>query len=67
MVRMGVTATEILVEAIESLSTKGISKVIVLAFDNNSNPIGWLSNIGDRASRLGHLELGKAAMIQDKD
>lgn len=62
-----ITATEILIETIEKIDEKAISKVIVLAFDIHGNPIGFLSNIGDRTQRLGLLELGKLAMIQDKD
>jgi hypothetical protein len=61
------TATEILVEAIENIDPRGISHVIVLAFDSHGNPIGWLSNIGERTSRIGMLEIGKLAMLQDNE
>jgi hypothetical protein len=62
-----VTATEILVETIENIDSRGISKVIVLCFDSKGNPVGWLSNIGDRTQRLGLLEFGKYNMMQDEE
>jgi hypothetical protein len=62
-----ITATEILIEAVENIDARGISHVIVLAFDSKGSPIGWLSNIGERTQRLGMLEMGKHAMLQDNE
>lgn len=61
------TVTDILVEAIENIDKQAISKVVVLAFDLQGNPVGWLSNVGDRTQRVGLIEIGKLAMLQDGD
>lgn len=61
------TVTDILVEAIENIDKQAISKVVVLAFDSHGNPVGWLSNVGDRTQRVGLIEIGKLAMLQDGD
>jgi len=62
-----VTATEVLIEAIENVDQRGISRIIVLAFDIHGNPVGWLSNIAEYTQRIGLLEIGKQAMISDKE
>jgi hypothetical protein len=58
-----VTATEILIETLENIDQRGISKVLVFCFDNYGNAIGWLSNVGGHIERLGLMEIGKQAMI----
>jgi predicted acetyltransferase len=59
-----VTATEILIEALENIDQRGISKVLVFCYDYNGFPVGWLSNVGGFVERLGLVEMGKQAMIE---
>lgn len=59
-----VTATEILIEAVENIDTRGISKVIVLCFDSDGYPLGWLSNVGNHVERLGLMTLGHQAIME---
>lgn len=61
------SATEILVEAVENIEPRGISFVVVFCFDKHGRPVGWLSNVGEHTQRLGLIEIGKVAMMQDKD
>ena len=60
-----VSASEILVQALEEVQPRGIAKVMVLCFDENGAPLGWLSNVGDAIQRFGLIEVMKATMMSD--
>lgn len=62
-----VSASEILIEALEEVQPRGISQVIVLCFDEKGTPLGWLSNVGNAIQRFGLIEIMKNTMLSDSE
>lgn len=61
------SSSDILIESLEAVSERGISRVIVMCFDNHGNPIGWLTNINDPLQLMGLIEYMKQAILEDEE
>ncbi len=61
------SSSDILVEALEEIQPRGITRVIVMCFDDHGNPVGWLSNVSDKFQRFGLIEVMKQNMHTDED
>lgn len=58
-------AIEILIEAIEAVRDRGIDRVIVLAFKEDGQPVGHLSNVSDALQRIGLMAVMTNIMINE--